>query len=122
MMENILKNFKGLLYAFILFVLLTLLMSVIMKLTVAPERWSLYYMVAILAICCFFLGVYIGNHIKKRGFVYGAFYSIIFTLILSIIYTLAFSSGIDFGAGLLKFLIPVLFGSIGGMIGVNLQS
>ena len=75
MMENILKNLKGLLYAFILFVLLTLLMSVIMKLTVAPERWSLYYMVAILAICCFFLGVYIGNILKCKCFFLISFFN-----------------------------------------------
>jgi xanthine/uracil permease len=33
-----------------------------------------------------------------------------------------FSSGIAFSAGLLKFLPPILFGSVGGMIGVNLGS
>lgn len=122
MMETILKKLKGFLYSFILFILLTLLMGVIMKLTIAPEGWSIYYMIAILSICCFFLGIYIGNHVKKRGIIYGTLYSIIFILILSVIYTLFFSAGIAFGAGLLKFLIPVLFGSVGGMIGVNLQS
>lgn len=121
-MEILFKNLKGFAYSFILFILLTLLMSVIMKLTIVPESWSIYYMIAIIAVCCFFLGVYIGNHIKKRGFIYGALYSVIFILILSVFYTLAFSSGIAFSAGLLKFLAPILFGSVGGMIGVNLGS
>lgn len=122
MMETVVKNLKGFLYAFILFALLTLLMSVVIKLTPAPEGWSLYYMIGVLCISCLFLGTYIGNHIKKKGFIYGALYSIIFLLVLSAFYMLAFSTGIDMGLGLIKYLIPVLFGSVGGMIGVNLRN
>ncbi len=121
-MGTVLKNLKGFLFAFILFILLTLLISVVVKLTPAPEGWALYYMVGILSITCLFLGIFIGNDMKKRGFVYGALYSVIFLLILSAFYMLAFSTGIDAGAGLIKYLIPVLFGSVGGMIGVNLRS
>lgn len=122
MMGTVLKNLKGLLYAFILFILLTLLISVIVKLTPAPEGWALYYMVVVLSVSCLFLGVYIGNYIKKKGFVYGALYSVIFLLILLAFYMLAFSTEVDMGIGMLKFLIPVLAGSIGGMIGVNLKN
>lgn len=121
-METVVKNLKGFLYAFILFALLTLLMSVVIKLTPAPEGWSLYYMIGVLCISCLFLGTYIGNYVKKKGFVYGALYSIIFLLVLSAFYMLAFSTGIDMGLGLIKYLIPVLFGSVGGMIGVNLNN
>ncbi len=121
-METVWKNLKGFLYAFIVFILLTLLISAAVKFTPAPEGWSLYYMVGVLCISCLFLGLYIGNYIKKKGFVYGALYSIIFLLILSAFYMLAFSTGIEMGAGLVKYLIPILFGSVGGMIGVNLRS
>jgi len=58
---------------------------------------------------------------KKRGFLYGALYSIIFILIIIIINMLAFSTDIESGIGLIKYLICVLFGSIGGMIGVNMK-
>lgn len=122
MMTSVLKNLKGFLYAFILFILLTLLISVAVKFTPAPEGWSLYYMIGVLCVSCLFLGVYSGNHIKKKGFVYGALYSIIYLLILSAFYMLAFSTGIEMGAGLIKYLIPILFGSVGGMIGVNMRS
>jgi putative membrane protein (TIGR04086 family) len=122
MMETVWKNLKGFLYSFLLFILMTLLISVIVKLTPAPEGWALYYMIGVLCISCLFLGTYIGNHIKKRGFVYGALYSIIFMLILSAFYMLAFSTGIDMGWGLIKYLIPTLFGSVGGMIGVNIKN
>lgn len=121
-METVRKNLKGFLYAFILFILLTLLISVIVKLTPAPEGWSLYYMIGVLCLTCLFLGTYSGNYIKKKGFVYGALYSIIFLLILSAFYMLAFSTGIEMGAGLIKYLIPILFGSVGGMIGVNMRN
>jgi putative membrane protein (TIGR04086 family) len=79
-------------------------------------------MIGVLCASCLFLGVYSGNHIKKKGFVYGALYSVIFLLILSAFYMLAFSKGIEMGAGLIKYLIPILFGSVGGMIGVNMRS
>lgn len=121
-METVWKNLKGFLYAFILFILLTLLISVIVKLTPAPEGWSLYYMIGVLCLTCLFLGTYSGNYIKKKGFVYGALYSIIFLLVLSAFYMLAFSTGIEMGAGLIKYLIPILFGSVGGMIGVNMRN
>lgn len=121
-METVWKNLKGFLYAIILFILLTLLISVAVKLTPAPEGWSLYYMIGVLCITCLFLGTYMGNSIKKKGFVYGALYSIIFLLVLSAFYMLAFSTGIEMDAGLIKYLIPVLFGSVGGMIGVNVRN
>lgn len=120
-METILKNLKGFLFSIILFVLLTLLISVMVKLTPAPESWSLYYMIGVLCITCLFLGTYAGSHIKRKGFVYGALYSIIFILILSAFYMLAFSTGIDLSFSLIKYLIPILFGSVGGMVGVNLR-
>lgn len=121
-METVWKNLKGFLYALILFILLTLLISVLVKFTPAPEGWALYYMIGVLCISCLFLGLYEGNHYKKKGFIYGALFSIIFLLILSAFYMLAFNTGIEMGMGLLKYLIPVLFGSVGGMIGVNLRS
>lgn len=121
-MEMVRKNLKGLLYAFILFILLTLLVSVVIKLTPAPEGWAVYYMVGALSLSCLFLGIYAGNHIKKKGFLYGALYSAIFLLILTAIYMLAFSTGFEAGPGLLKYVIPILFGSVGGMIGVNLKA
>lgn len=121
-METVFKNLKGFLYAFILFILLTLLLSLLVKFTPAPEGWSLYYMIGVLCITCLFLGVYIGNHFKKKGFIYGALNSIIFLLILSAFYMLAFSTGIEMGLGLVRYLIPILFGSVGGMIGVNLRN
>ncbi len=120
-MEMVKKNLKGLLYAFILFILLTLIVSVVIKLTPAPEGWAVYYMVGVLSLSCLFLGVYAGNYIKKKGFLYGALYSVIFLLILAAIYMLAFSTGIETGMGLLKYVIPILFGSVGGMVGVNLK-
>ena len=121
-METVLKNLKGFFFAFILFILLTLIVSAAVKFTPAPEGWSLYYMIGVLCFTCLFLGLYTGNFIKKKGFVYGAFYSIIYLLILSAFYMLAFSTGIEIGPALVKYLIPVIFGSVGGMIGVNLKN
>jgi len=97
-------------------------MSAIIRLTPAPEGWAVYYMIGILSLSCLFLGVYIGNHIKKRGFLYGAVYSAIFLLILIALYMLAFTTEIEAGISLLRFLVPILFGSVGGMIGVNLRA
>lgn len=121
-METVWKNLKGFLYALITFIVLTLLISVIVSFTPVPEGWALYYMVGVLCFSCLFLGIYFGNHFKKKGILYGALYSVIFLLILSAFYMLAFSTGIEPGFGLLKYLVPILFGSLGGMVGVNLRN
>ncbi len=120
-MEMVWKNLKGFLYVLILFVVLTMLVSTAVKYTPAPESLAIYYMIGVLCICCLFLGTYFGNHFKKKGFIYGMLYSIIFLLVLSAFYMLAFSTGLELGFGITKYIIPILFGSVGGMIGVNLR-
>lgn len=120
-MVKALKNLKGFLYAFILLILLTFIMSVLIKLTPLPEAWSLYYMLFCLSIACLFLSLYSLYHIQKRGFLNGALLSVAFLLMILVIYMLAFSTSIEFNAGLLKYIICVFFGSIGGMIGVNIK-
>lgn len=121
-MEMIWKNLKGFLFALLLFIIMTLAVSAVVKFTPAPERWAIYYMIGVLCISCLFLGMYFGNHYKKRGFLYGALYSIIFLLVLSAIYMLAFATGLELGLGMTRYIIPMLFGCVGGMIGVNMRS
>ena len=121
-METMWMNLKGFLYGFLLFTLLTLLVSVGVKLTPAPEGWSLYYMIGVLSLCCLFIGTYFGKHMKRKGILFGGLYSMIFLLILSAFYMLAFSTNLEFGFDLMKYLVPILVGSVGGMIGVNMQN
>lgn len=120
-MANAWKNLKGFLYAFILLILLTFLMSVLIKVTPIPETWSVYYMLFCLSLSCMFLSVYSGYRIKKRGFLNGTLFSMVFLLIVLVIYMLIFSTGIEMDMGLMKYLICVIFGSIGGMLGVNIR-
>ncbi|MBR0596662.1 TIGR04086 family membrane protein [Sinanaerobacter chloroacetimidivorans] len=120
-MERTIKNIKGFVFALISFFLLTLVASVLVKFTPIPETWSIYYVMFALCLSCMFLGIYSGSFIKKKGFLYGALYSVIFILIISAIYMMAFSSEIKIGLGLLKYILCLLFGSIGGMIGVNMR-
>jgi putative membrane protein (TIGR04086 family) len=120
-METVLKNLKGFFFACIIFILSTLIVSAAVRFTAAPEGWSLYYMIGALCFTCFFLGLYFGNLHGKKGLIYGVMYSVIFLLVLSSFRMLAFSTGIETDAGLIKYLIPVFAGSIGGMAGVNMR-
>lgn len=120
-METAVRNLKGFVFAFILFLVLTIVASLLIKLTPIPEAWSIYYLMIALSISCLFLGIYFGSHLKKKGLIYGALYSIIFLLIVLAVYLSAFSMELSGGIGLLKYVICILFGSIGGMIGVNLK-
>jgi hypothetical protein len=120
-MVKALKNLKGFLFAFILLILLTFIMSALIKLTPIPETWSLYYMLFCLSISCMFLSMYNSYHVGKRGALNGALFSVIFLLVVFVIYMMFFSTGIEMDLGLLKYLICVIFGSFGGMIGVNLR-
>ena len=120
-MVKALTNLKGFLYALILLLLLTFAMSAMIKFTPLPESWSVYYMLLCLSISCFFLSLYSLYHIQKRGFLNGALFSVIFLLMVLVIYMLVFSTSIDCNAGLLKYFICIFFGSIGGMIGVNIR-
>ena len=120
-MEKVIKNVKGFVYSIVLFFVLTLLASLLIKMTPIPEAWSTYYLLIALSITCIFLGIYAGCFMKKRGFLYGALYSIVLILIIIIFNLIVFNTGIQNGIGLLRYLICVLFGSVGGMIGVNMR-
>lgn len=120
-MEKVFKNLKGFLFAIIIYFILTLVAGVLIKLTPIPEAWSIYYVMIALCIACTFLGIYAGCCTKKRGFLYGALYSIVLILIIIIFNMMAFSTGIETDISILKYFVCVLFGSIGGMIGVNMR-
>lgn len=120
-MEAVLKSLKGFLYTLVLFVILTLIVGLLIKITPMPEGWSRYYLIGILSIACAFIGFYSGCLMKKRGLLYGALYAAVFILVVLIIYMAVFATGITFNAGLLKYLICALFGSVGGMFGVNMR-
>lgn len=120
-MNNILKNIKGYLYSLVLFFILTLIISSLIKFTSIPESWSIYYVIFALCTSCLLLGVYSGYQMKKKGFVYGALSSAILLLIIFAITMMAFTTEIQMGLGLIKYLVCVFFGSVGGMIGVNVK-
>lgn len=120
-MEKAIKNLKGFFFALVLFFALTMIITVLMAFTSLPETWSLIYLMISLCIACLFLGIYAGNLTKKKGFLCGALYSIIFLALILVIYLLAFPFEPMLSLGVLKFLICLFCGSIGGMIGVNLR-
>ncbi|WP_027399659.1 TIGR04086 family membrane protein [Anaerovorax odorimutans] len=121
-MEKALKNIKGLVYSLIFFVLLTLLFNLIVKFGSLPERWSNIYVLISLCLSCMFIGLYMGYYIKKKGFFYGMGYSVILLLVIVGMLTTVFNTTIELGLFHLRYIICVLFGSIGGTIGVNLRS
>lgn len=120
-MEKAIKNLKGFFFALVLFLVLTMAAAALMKFTSCPESWSLIYMMVALCVSCLFLGIYSGGLVRRKGFLYGALYSIIFLGVILVIYLLFFPFEPTLSPGILKFLLCLLCGSIGGMIGVNLR-
>ncbi|MGI6731291.1 MAG: TIGR04086 family membrane protein [Anaerovoracaceae bacterium] len=121
-METALRNLKGFVYAFILFLLLTVISGVLLRLTPMPEAWSVYYLLIAISVSCLFLGIYFGNYKGRKGFLFGALYSILFLFIILAIHTIAFSVDTFNGLSMAKFIISIIFGSVGGMIGVNMRA
>lgn len=120
-MEKAVKNIKGLVFSIVLFILLTIIFGSLVKFGPLPEKWSSIYVLLSLALACMFIGLYMGYYIRRKGFFYGLGYSLILLLVIVGATTSIFHTTFEWGVAQLKYLLCLLFGSIGGTIGVNLR-
>ncbi len=113
---------RAFVYAFLLFVGLMLVIGVLLRFTGLPEKGIAVYVLAALSFSCLVLGLFAGYAMKKKGFLYGALFTIIFLLCILSGALLTVGSGLKPDPSLLRYLICVLCGMIGGMIGVNVRA
>lgn len=126
MEQSVVKNrlgnsIKAFLFALVFFCCLVLMIGVLLRFTPLPERFLSVYMLTALSLSCLFLGLSAGNAMKRRGYLYGALFSVIF--LLCIISGAMFIAGSPMGLEMnqLKYVVCILCGTVGGMAGVNVR-
>jgi putative membrane protein (TIGR04086 family) len=108
----------SLIFLLILFVLIGLLI----RFTPLPERWVTMYVLGAVCIACLFIGILAGNVMQRKGILFGALFSIAFLLIVLVVAVLITGTFSQEGIFQIRYLPCIAFGSIGGMIGVNLRN
>lgn len=126
MEQSVVKNrwansVKAFLFTLVFFCVLVLLMGVLLRFTGLSERFTSVCMLGALSLSCLFLGLSAGRVMKRRGYLYGALFSVIF--LLCIISGAMFLSGTPLRLEItqLKYGACIVCGAIGGMVGVNIQ-
>lgn len=126
MEQSVVKNrlgnsVKAFLFTLVIFCALVLLIGVLLRFTPLPERFTSAYMLTALSVACLFLGLSAGNAMKRRGYLYGALFSVIFLLcVISGAMYLA-GSPMRLEMTQLKYGVCILCGAAGGMVGVNVR-
>ena len=120
-MEKLLKISKGFGISIIFFILLNILTAVLLRYTNLPEKLSIIFLVVTMTVCCMILCIFVGNAFSRRGLLLGIIFSSAYLVLL--IYLLVLEFDTNFQAGLLKpiYIIPVIGGAIGGIVGTNLK-
>lgn len=104
------------------FFLLSLAGGVLLKISPMPESWGYGYMIAVFAIICFITSFYMGLGMEKAGLLTGIVTSAFMILIIFLLVSVCFKSGTDIHSLFrISYLIPLLVGTLGGIIGVNVN-
>ncbi|HZK02398.1 MAG TPA: TIGR04086 family membrane protein [Anaerovoracaceae bacterium] len=113
---------KAFVLSFIIFIILIAIVGLLLRFTSLPEKWTYLYVLLSLCIACLLVGLSAGHVIQKKGILVGILFSIIFLLL--IIIGAALITGMYSEAGLLRirYLPCIIFGAMGGMIGVNMKA
>lgn len=120
-MNYICKLVKGYFIAFIIFLLATFFITGLIKFTSVSEAYSFYYLLAALSVATLFLGVFSGNLIGRNGLICAAGFSLIFVFLVVFGACCAYFEQISKDTFDLRYIIPVLIGAVGGIIGVNVK-
>lgn len=121
-MGKTLKVLKGFAISIFIFLICSLIFGALLKFTGLPEKWAMYYILMSLCVASAFFGFYMGHILKKRGLLYGFVYAAM--LVIAIVYVINTFCAQTFVVELndLRYLICILFGGIGGMLGVNVKN
>ncbi len=121
-MEKTIKTMKGFGISLVIFVVMVTLFAFLLKSTGLPEKWSFLYVLISMSLATMFLGVFLGNLTGGKGLIYGCLGAILFTVIIFYTFNVFFNHSFQFQLAHLRYLVPIIFGGIGGVIGVNLRN
>ncbi|MFV0517592.1 MAG: TIGR04086 family membrane protein [Aminipila sp.] len=120
-MNYLAKMMKGYFISFVIFLLLTILLAFFIKMTSLPEGMSFYYLIASICIATFFLGIFSGKLIGRNGLISAIIISAIFVFLIIFSANCIFFRELSLDSFNPLYLIPVIIGGIGGIIGVNVK-
>lgn len=120
-MNYLCKLVKGYLLAFIIFLILTTVITVFIKFTSVPESFSVYYLIAAMCIATLFLGVFSGKLIRKKGLLSAIGLSAVFVFLIVFGINCTYFQDLTLNSFRAQYGIPVVIGGIGGIIGVNVK-
>ncbi|QAT42885.1 TIGR04086 family membrane protein [Aminipila luticellarii] len=118
-MNYIYKLLKGYLIAFIIFFVLTILVTCLIKFTSVPEQFSMQYLMAAMCAATLFLGIFSGRLIGKRGLLSAVGLSAVFVFLIVFGINCTYFQDLSLNSFHAPYLFPVALGGIGGIIGVN---
>lgn len=121
-MEFIRKTLKAFAFSLMIFMILTLILALLIQFTSFQEEWAVYGLAACLSIACLILGVSEGIVTGRKGIITGAAAAAVFILIIRFAVCAVFSSMSGITDMSLLYIIPLLTGAAGGVMGSNRSS
>ena len=110
---------KGLLFSFVLSILLIIVVSMIYYFSPLTENFVPYIIYGITLICIIFGSVYVGKRVEEKGWIRGGvtgFLYIAFLLGLGLLFLPDLSLDMNI---IYRLIIGFSFGALGGILGIN---
>ena len=104
------------------FFLLSLVCCLIISCTSLPEKYGYWILIISLGIVCFAAGIFAACITEKTGVLTGTAIAVSIVIAVYIIVSIVFCRDIDV-SGILQipYIIPMLSGSAGGIVGANIK-
>lgn len=120
-MTTFFKTAKCFLMAFVLFFILSFFAAVLICKGGLCEKNGLICMIGVLTAATVFLGFLLGRIVGKRGLFVAVAASGMFLLMVMTVFFLAFEQVPSIESLKPYYIVPVIFGGIGGIVGVNVK-
>lgn len=120
-MTTFFKTAKCFLMAFVLFFILSFSAAVLICRGGLCEKNGLICMIGVLTAATVFLGFLLGRIVGKRGLFVAVAASGMFLLMVMTVFFLAFEQVPSIESLKPYYIVPVIFGGIGGIVGVNVK-
>ncbi len=116
------RSLKAFVMGIISFFVITVIGAVILRFTPVTENTGYAIIIAALAAACFLTSFYIGTVCERGGMILGITVSFVTVVLIFLIVSCIFVKSVNM-ASLMRiwYLIPVVSGALGGIIGVNVK-
>lgn len=120
-MEIIRRTLKAYIISVSLFIALSFLLAVMINYTGFRESWTFAGLVCILSVASVVIGIMEGSIIGKKGLMVGAAAAALLVLIILLAVGGVFAGAFGMDSFSVYYMIPVLSGAAGGIVGANLS-